>query len=75
MATGTIKRLNERGFGFIKPNDGGDQDVFFHSSSVAHGGFDQLNEGDQVSFDQEADPRDPSRQRATQVTPVSGSEQ
>lgn len=71
MATGTIKRLNDRGFGFITPN-GEDQDVFFHSSSVADGSFDQLQEGAQVSFDQEADPRDPSRQRASRVTPISG---
>lgn len=74
MATGTIKRLNDRGFGFITPNDGGNQDVFFHSSSVADGSFDQLEEGTQVSFDQEADPRDPSRQRASRVTPLSGNE-
>lgn len=73
MATGTIKRLNERGFGFITPDNGGDQDVFFHSSSVVDGSFDQLSEGTQVSFDQEADPRDPSRQRAARVSPVSGS--
>lgn len=72
MTTGTIKRLNDRGFGFIAPSNGdGSKDVFFHSSSVANSGFEELREGMQVSFDQEADPRDPSRQRAARVTPVS----
>lgn len=75
MTTGTIKRLNDRGFGFITPENGGNQDVFFHSSSVANEGFDQLREGMQVSFDQEADPRDPSRQRASRVTPTSDNNQ
>lgn len=71
MATGTIKSIVDRGYGFIAPDSGSDKDVFFHSTSVAHNGFDQLREGMKVSFEQEADPRDPSRQRATQVTPVS----
>jgi len=70
MTTGTIKRLNDRGFGFISPSSGGSKDVFFHSSSVANATFDDLQEGMQVSFDQEADPRDPSRQRASRVTPM-----
>ena len=67
MTSGTIKRLNERGFGFITP-DGASQDVFFHSSSVQGTTFDQLREGMQVEFEQEADPRDPSRQRARTVS-------
>jgi CspA family cold shock protein len=70
MTTGTIKRLVDRGFGFIAPADGSDEDVFFHSTSVAGGSFDQLREGMQVSFEQEADPRDPSRQRAKRVEPL-----
>lgn len=70
MTTGTIKNLIERGFGFISPADGGGKDVFFHSSVVAGNGFERLQEGMQVSFDQEADPRDPSRQRAVRVSPL-----
>ncbi len=74
MTTGTIKSLRERGFGFIAP-DGGSaaQDLFFHSSAVADGGFDELREGQEVSFDQEPDPRDPSRQRAVRVAPLADS--
>jgi CspA family cold shock protein len=67
MTTGTIKSLRDRGFGFITPDGGANQDLFFHSSSVADEGFDRLREGQTVSFDQEPDPRDPSRQRAVRV--------
>ena len=67
MATGKIKTLvRDRGFGFIQP-DGSSEDVFFHSTSVASGGFDSLSEGQQVEFDKEADPRNPSRSRAGNV--------
>ncbi|MEO1497087.1 MAG: cold shock domain-containing protein [Planctomycetota bacterium] len=50
MAEGTIKRLTEKGFGFI--DVGSDKDLFFHSSSVEGGGYDQLREGQRVSFDE-----------------------
>jgi CspA family cold shock protein len=71
MTTGTIVSLRDRGFGFVAP-DGGppNQDLFFHRSAVADDGFDRLREGERISFDQEADPRDPSRQRAVRVAPV-----
>ena len=69
MTTGTIKSLRDRGFGFIAPADGGD-DLFFHHSSVTNGGFEQMNEGQKVSFDMEPDPRDSSRQRAVRVALV-----
>lgn len=67
MPTGTIKRLvRDRGFGFIQPS-GESEDIFFHSSSMTPGSFDQLNEGQQVEFDKEADPRDSRRSRAGNV--------
>lgn len=67
MASGTIARLvRDRGFGFIQPSEGGN-DVFFHSSAVQSPTFDELNEGEQVEFDVEADPRQPNRSRATNV--------
>ena len=66
MATGTIKSLRDRGFGFITPN-GGNEDLFFHHSAVTNGGFEQMQEGQQVTFDVEPDPRDSSRQRAVRV--------
>jgi CspA family cold shock protein len=71
MATGTIKRLvRDRGFGFIQPT-GESEDIFFHSSAIAAGTFDSLNEGQQVEFDKEADPRDSRRSRAANVRLVS----
>jgi len=71
MASGKIKTMvRDRGFGFIQA-DGGSADVFFHSSSVANGGFDGLSEGQQVEFDEEKDPRNPSRNRAGNVRATS----
>jgi CspA family cold shock protein len=67
MASGQIKRLvRDRGFGFIRP-DGESEDIFFHSSALQGGVFDQLNEGQNVEFDKEADPRDARRSRAVNV--------
>ncbi len=48
MAEGTIKKLTDKGFGFI--DAGGSKDLFFHSSSVESGGFDELREGQKVSY-------------------------
>lgn len=57
--TGTIKRIqSDKGFGFITP-DGGDKDVFFHSSSLVEVTFDQLHEGDKVSFETEQSEKGP----------------
>jgi cold shock protein len=68
MASGTIKSLRDRGFGFISPDGGGHRDeLFFHLSSVVGTSFDQLHEGQRVTFDQEPDPRDSSRNRAVRV--------
>jgi len=70
MAVGTIKRLiRERGFGFIQP-DGTTEEVFFHSSSVDSPTFDELNEGQQVEFETEPDPRRPQRSQAIHVRQV-----
>ncbi len=72
MATGTVKTIrDDKGFGFIAPEGStGRNDLFFHRSAVENNGFDLLREGQQVSFDQEPDPRDPSRQRAVRVEPM-----
>jgi CspA family cold shock protein len=66
MATGQIKKLvRDRGFGFIRP-EGSQEDIFFHSSATM-GAFDSLNEGQNVEFDREKDPRDPNRSRAVNI--------
>ncbi|MFM2374622.1 MAG: hypothetical protein RLZZ234_617 [Candidatus Parcubacteria bacterium] len=47
---GSIVRLTDRGFGFIKP-DGAEKDVFFHAKELVGVMFDELREGDVVSFE------------------------
>ncbi len=57
MATGTVKFFNaQKGYGFIV-QDNGDPDVFVHISAVERAGMQNLNEGQKVSFDVEADRR------------------
>lgn len=73
MAQGVVKSLRDRGFGFVAPDGGVDgQDLFFHRTAVVDDGFENLREGQRVDFQQEPDPRDASRQRAVNVSPVAG---
>jgi CspA family cold shock protein len=65
MAEGTIKRLTDKGFGFI--STGGAKDLFFHSSSVQGCSFDDLHEGQKVSFTEGRSPKGPC---AENVKPV-----
>ena len=58
MADGTIKTLvTERGFGFIIPEGGGGQDLFFHRSDLESGAFEQLRVGDRVTYELGTDER------------------
>jgi len=55
MIQGTVKFFNDqRGFGFIQPDDGG-KDVFVHISAVERAGMRVLNEGQKIAFDVVAD--------------------
>lgn len=57
MATGTVKWFNStKGFGFIQPDDGG-QDVFVHISAVERAGFSNLLEGQKINYEIEQDRR------------------
>ena len=57
MANGTVKWFNnQKGFGFIQPDDGG-KDVFVHISAVERAGLRDLNEGQKVAYDIVADKR------------------
>ena len=55
---GIIKTLKEKGFGFITP-EGGDKDVFFHSDSLVGVMFDELKEGEAVTFETESSDKGP----------------
>ena len=66
MKKGTVKWFNaEKGFGFITVP--GEDDVFVHFSAIVSDGFKTLNENQNVTFDVEADPKNPSRLRAVNV--------
>jgi CspA family cold shock protein len=61
MAEGTIKRLTDRGFGFIETGDS--KDMFFHMSNLEDVQWDDLREGQKVSFDLGEGPKGPRAER------------
>jgi cold shock protein len=63
MAQGKIKRLTDRGFGFIETAD--KKDMFFHMSTLLNAQWDDLREGQSVEFEIGEGPKGP---RAEQVT-------
>jgi cold shock protein len=57
MPTGTVKFFNEnKGYGFIQPDDGGN-DAFVHISAVERAGFRSLRQDQRVSYDLQQDQR------------------
>jgi len=56
MEQGTIKRLTDRGFGFIS-REGNDKDLFFHSKELQGVAFEDLREGDKVQFEVAESPK------------------
>ena len=54
--TGTIKRLTDKNFGFIAV-EGMEKDLFFHSNALIGVSFEELREGDAVSFEAEDSPK------------------
>lgn len=66
MQTGTIARLTDRGFGFIKV-EGQEKDLFFHSKELANAKFDELREGDTVSFEIAESPKGPNATKVSKV--------
>ncbi len=65
MPQGTIKKLTDKGFGFIDLGNG--KDLFFHASALQNTSFEELYEGQQVEFTEGQGPKGP---RAEEVTPA-----
>ena len=66
MAEGIIKKLlTDKGYGFIKPESG--KDLFFHSSSLQGVSFEELRDGQKVSYTEARSPKSPC---AENVKPV-----
>ena len=67
MATGTVKWFNaEKGFGFIAPDDGG-EDVFAHFSSIQSSGYRSLDENQKVEFDVTQGPKGPQAENVRAI--------
>ncbi len=65
MAEGTIKRLTDKGFGFIDTGTGAD--MFFHMSSLEGVSYEELHEGQRVEYTEGQGPKGP---RAESVRPI-----
>lgn len=65
MSEGIIKRITDKGFGFIQSASG--NDVFFHMSNVEGVSFTELREGQRVSYVEGSGPKGP---RAENVRPL-----
>ena len=59
MEKGTIKKLTDRGFGFIS-REGEEKDLFFHSKELQGVEFSELKEGDAVQFEVSESPKGPN---------------
>jgi len=63
MAEGTIKKLIDKGFGFIKTT--GPKDIYFHSSALQGVTFEELKVGQKVSYTEGQSPKGPCAENVT----------
>ncbi|HEY4520912.1 MAG TPA: cold shock domain-containing protein [Candidatus Paceibacterota bacterium] len=66
MQEGTIARLTDKGFGFIAI-EGQEKDLFFHSNELVGVSFDELREGDKVTFEIAESPKGPNAVKVSKV--------
>ena len=66
MNEGTIARLTDRGYGFIS-REGEEKDLFFHSNELVDVNFDDLKEGDKVTFEVADSPKGPNAAQVKRV--------
>lgn len=66
MQQGTISRVTDKGFGFISI-DGQDKDLFFHSNELVGVAFDDLREGDKVTFEIGESPKGPNAIKVSKI--------
>lgn len=65
--TGTVERfMDDKGFGFVKPDSGG-KDVFVHHSAIEGTGFKSLSQGDRIEFDLVQDPKGPRAENVRRI--------
>ena len=67
MQEGTIARLTDKGFGFISI-EGQEKDLFFHSNELVGVSFDELREGDTLSFEVADSPKGPNAVKVSRVS-------
>jgi len=68
MKEGTVIKKNEKGFGFIKVDGAeGSKDLFFHSNELRNVSFDELREGDKVSFEVGDSPKGPNALNVSKI--------
>jgi CspA family cold shock protein len=66
MQEGTIARLTDKGFGFISI-EGLEKDLFFHMNELQNVKFDELREGDKVSFELGESPKGPNALKVSKI--------
>lgn len=66
MEEGIIARVTDKGFGFIK-REGQGKDLFFHSNELVGVSFEELREGDKVTFEVSDSPKGPNATKVSRV--------
>jgi len=67
MATGTVSKfIDEKGFGFITPDDGG-KDIFVHHTDIQMDGYKSLSPGQRVKFDLSQEAKGPKAANVTKA--------